>query len=335
MATKTLSENINQAISDFNGIKQAIIDKGVEIPTGTKTSEYGAKISEIQGGGGGLDTSGVTNFYQFCYGNRFNDQLDKIDTRSGTDFAYMFNECSILTTIPKLDISNGTSFRYMFQNCTKLTNIPQLDTSQGTNFSYMFYKCSNLTNIPQLDTSSGINFNAMFQNCTKLTNIPKINTSKATDFGYMFGGCSTLTTIPQLDTSSGINFSNMFSVCEKLTTIPQLDTSRGNSFSSMFYRCSKLTTINLSSFYSSNYMFESCIALENLNVTGTITVKNNYLNLSYSKNLTVESLLNVLNALSDNTSVSTTYKITLGSTNLAKLTDEQKQIAINKNYTLA
>ena len=66
MATKTLSENINQAISDFNSIKQAIIDKGVEIPSGTKTSEYGAKIGEIQGGGGGLDTIGVTNFYYFC-----------------------------------------------------------------------------------------------------------------------------------------------------------------------------------------------------------------------------------------------------------------------------
>ena len=52
MSNKTLNQNINQAISDFNGIKQAIIDKGVQIPSGTKTSEYGAKISEIQTGGG-------------------------------------------------------------------------------------------------------------------------------------------------------------------------------------------------------------------------------------------------------------------------------------------
>ena len=48
MATKTLSENINQAVSDFNSIKQAIIEKGVEIPTGTPTSSYSGKIESIQ-----------------------------------------------------------------------------------------------------------------------------------------------------------------------------------------------------------------------------------------------------------------------------------------------
>lgn len=52
MAVNSLNKNINQAISDLKGIKQAILDKGVEIPTGTPTSEYGNKISKISGGGG-------------------------------------------------------------------------------------------------------------------------------------------------------------------------------------------------------------------------------------------------------------------------------------------
>ena len=42
-----LVTNINQAISDFGTIKQAIINKGVEVPNGTKTSEYGNLINSI------------------------------------------------------------------------------------------------------------------------------------------------------------------------------------------------------------------------------------------------------------------------------------------------
>lgn len=262
MATKTLSENINQAISDFKGVKQAIIDKGVEIPSGTPTSEYGAKIGEIQSGGsGGLDTSGMTDFGYLCRNNRFNNQLDKLDT------------------------SQCTNFEYMFSDCTNLTTIPQLDTSKGTSFSNMFRGCSSLTTIPQIGTSRGTAFNGMFSGCTNLTTIPPLNTSKGTTFNGMFSGCK------------------------------------------------KLKTIKLTSFRSYSGMFTNCEALEELIVTGTITVSNNDLNLSYSPLLTVESLLSVLNALADNTG-KTKYTITLGSTNLAKLTSTQKAIATNKNYTL-
>lgn len=42
-----LATNINQAISDFGTIKQAIINKGIEVPNGTKTSEYGNLINSI------------------------------------------------------------------------------------------------------------------------------------------------------------------------------------------------------------------------------------------------------------------------------------------------
>ena len=263
MATRTITENVNQAVQDFDNIKQAIIDKGIEVPNGTPTSEYADKIGTIKSNG--LDTSTVTDFSNFAKNNRFaEEQLKKIDTSIGTDFGYMFDGCTSLTTI----------------------TIPQLDTSNGTSFSGMVSYCSSLTTIPKLDTSSG------------------------TKFDYMFGDCTSLTTVPQLDTSSGTNFYGMFN------------------------NCRSLTTIELTSFVASQNMFYGCSALENLTVTGTITVNNNYLNLSYSPKLTVESLMSVINALADNTG-KTTYTVTLGATNLAKLTDEQKQIAIDKNYTLA
>ena len=336
MATKTLNQNINQAINDFKGVKQAIIDKGVEIPSGTPTSEYGAKISEIQSGGsGGLDTSGITNFNEFCINQRIPiDCLGGLDTRSGTDFSYMFSGSSGLTTIPQLDTSNGTNFGYMFYNCTSLTTVPQLDTSNGTDFSYMFSGSSGLTTVPQLGTSNGTNFERMFSGCSSLTTIPQLDTSKSTNFTQMFLNCSSLAEVPQLNTSKGTAFERMFEGCKKLTEIPSLDTSKASQLSSTFRYCYELKTVELTSFAPTQYAFDGCRSLENLTVTGTITINgNNYLDLSDSTLLTVDSLLSVLNALADNTG-KTTRTITLGSTNLAKLTDEQKAIATNKNYTL-
>lgn len=76
MANRTLQENVNQAISDFDSIQQAIIDKGIEVPNGTPTSEYADKIGTIKGGG--IDTSELTSFDYFCAKNRFtNEQLKK------------------------------------------------------------------------------------------------------------------------------------------------------------------------------------------------------------------------------------------------------------------
>ena len=45
-----------------------------------------------------------------------------------------------------------------------------------------------------------------------------------------------------------------------------------------------------------------------------------------------ESIIEVLNDLP---TVTTTQRLTLGSTNLAKLTDDEKAIATNKGWTLA
>lgn len=53
----TLAQNIRRAINDFDTIEDAIVRKGVSIPEGTPTSEYGEKILSIETG---VDTSGDT-----------------------------------------------------------------------------------------------------------------------------------------------------------------------------------------------------------------------------------------------------------------------------------
>lgn len=51
-----------------------------------------------------------------------------------------------------------------------------------------------------------------------------------------------------------------------------------------------------------------------------------------AQNLTHDSLMVIINGLQ---TVTTTQKLTLGSTNLAKLTEADKKIATDKGWTLA
>ena len=205
-------------------------------------------------------------------------------------------------------------------------------------FSYYDNRNDLVAKLKYSDTANGKNFSNMFYNCTALTSIPQLDTSNGTDFSGMFNGCSALTTIPQVDTSNGKNFSFMFYNCTALTSIPQLDTSNGTDFSGMFNSCTALTTIpllNISNVSGTSWsnMFYNCTALENVTFEGTIPVRGNMSVFSYSNKLTVKSLMSFINALT-NMSDTATYTITIGSTNLAKLTEEQIQIATDKRITL-
>lgn len=137
--------------------------------------------------------------------------------------------------------------------------------------------------------------------------IPFEATSDVTDMSYMFSDCNTLTSVPLFDTSKVTNMSGMFYNCISLTSVPLFDTSNVTSMSYMFDNCSKLETIHM------------------LNI-------GNNLNVSSSTLFTREALLEIIGNL---ITVTKTKKLTMGATNLAKLTDEDKAIATNKGWTLA
>lgn len=154
----------------------------------------------------------------------------------------------------------------------------------------------------------------------------------ATDMSYMFYLCKNITTIPQIDTSSAINMSRMFQGCKGLTTIPQIDTSSVEYMGSMFQNCSSLTSIPLidaSSLSEVPMMFRACSSLTDL---GGFAGLHAGIDLSHCP-LTHDSIMNVINKAADVTKYPETLK--LGSTNLAKISDEEKSIATNKGWTLA
>ena len=77
--------------------------------------------------------------------------------------------------------------------------------------------------------------------------------------------------------------------------------------------------------------FAKCYSLENLTMAGTIG--QNGFNVSESTKLTHDSLMSIINCLEAKTEG--TWTVTLGTENLAKLTDAEKAIATQKGWTLA
>lgn len=186
---------------------------------------------------------------------------------------------------------------------------PKFDTSKEDYTSQGFADCTYLTAIPQLDISNAIYASKMFYNCSSLISIPQLDTSKTHIMENMFYNCSSLTTIPLLNTSKVTNMGHMFYGCSSLTSIPLLNTSNVTDMSSMFSWCINLTTLG-----------------------GFTGLKTN-LELYSSSNLTHDSLMNVINKAADVTS--SPKKLTIGSTNLGKLSDAEKKIATDKGWILS
>ena len=102
---------------------------------------------------------------------------------------------------------------------------------------------------------------------------------------------------------------NMFRYCYALTSVPALDASKVTNF---------------------NTVFDGCSALTEIKMTGMkVSFK-----ISASTKFSEAALVEIIGNLADLTG-QTTQTLTMGATNLAKLTQAEKDIALNKNWTLA
>lgn len=251
-----------------------------------------------------------------------------------------------------------TTYRSLFKNNTSITTVPAellRHTATCRTFADMFSGCSNLTTAPWFDTSAVVSFANIFSGCVRLEAVPELEYSKATNIENMFNGCKSLKELPPFD-ASAIHSNGVFYGCELLETIPftrcdggasmfsgckslkRLSTitsgGRGN-LSNLFRECSALQTIEGVSFYNASQVdkaFYNCSALANITILETIRYSG--LNFQYSPLLTHDSLISIINALYDYSDAEATYNITIGSTNLDKLTDEEKAVATAKGWTL-
>ena len=270
----------------------------------------------------------------------FREVPDIYDFSNVTDMSYMFSDCSSLQSIPNLNASNATNMAYMFTGCEKLTSIEQLNTSNVTEMFWMFNGCSSLQSIPQLNTAKVNNMGSMFYECRKLQSIPLLDTSNVKTMYSMFYRCSSLTTIPMLDTSNTTRMSSMFFSCSSLTTIPPIDTSKVAMMDSMFGNCTSLQSLPLLdcgkvSLMSNFFGYFTIPTLTDLGGFKNLDISVTSSFLDKAPNLTVESLMNVINNVYDLTANGLSgQSLKFGSTNLNKLTEEQIAVATAKGWTL-
>ena len=196
----------------------------------------------------------------------------------------------------------GSSKATTFEGCWLASDWENVDDC-----SSMFYYCSNLTSIPAMDTSNVTNMSNMFAACNGLTSIPALNTSNVTNMNGTFSNCNNLTSIPMIDTSNVTNMGYVFESCSKLTSVPALNTSNVTNMGGTFYHCYNLETIHM---HGMKVSFD----------------------ISASTKFTREALVEILNNLA---TVTASRTLTMGSTNLAKLTDADKAIATGKGWKLA
>jgi hypothetical protein len=137
-----------------------------------------------------------------------------------------------------------------------------------------------------------------------------------------------------LNTENITNANGMFSGAYRIAKLPHLVLTSPIILSLTFYDMIALKSLEVTFGKETGYSgtFGGCKALENLLVHGTIG--QNGFNVSDSTKLTHDSLMSIINALETKTS-GTTGTVTLGATNLAKLTDAEKAIATQKGWTLA
>lgn len=284
--------------------------------------------------------------------------LNYSDTENISNFNSMLTGCKA-TIIPSFDTHNAESFANFFGGGNNtIVNAGTLKTYNATNLSSLCTNCENLKSI-YIDNNENISYNLYraFYGCKQLNNLTFKNTPKVNSdidaFDYIFfnaylrGG-----TFPYIDTSAVEMFSYSFAADNNKQTfvmqsIPLYDlsgASAANGLRNIFdyrkiYEIPNLVLPDMNEsrwneYFSSKsgtyYFFKGNNALGKLGFTN-IRYK---LDISVSTAFTRDTLNEIIGNLVDLTG-STAKTLTMGATNMAKLTAEDIAVATDKNWTVA
>ena len=277
------------------------------------------------------------------------------NTNNVTDMGYMFNSCNNLKNlnISGFNTSKVTHFGGMFTNCSSLTSLDlsHFDTSKATYMGSMFQGCWNLETLDISSFDIGRydikDLSQMFRDCTCLTNLTlgdNFNTLFVENMNYMFNGCSSLTSFDfTLKMNSCLYADHMFADCGNLDHIYFVgwNFQKIKNLDSFLLNCSKLNQIDItgvdwSTATSLTDMFRGCTSLTRIQCQGLKLPDADMSNIGLdscplNNYDDLDDLVGLLNALPTTTS---NYSFQIGQTNIAKLSDVQKQIATDKGWTL-
>ena len=190
------------------------------------------------------------------------------------------------------------------------------DMSKITDLSQCFFYCDGLTSLTLPDGFGQVaaNLHQCFFFCHKLTSL----------------------TLPDGFGQAATDLFQCFYYCRGFTSLilPDGFGQAATDLTQCFFYCDGLTSLTLPDGFGqavtvTKECFRGCVSLT------TITGNPNFkvaLDLASGTNLTHDTLMVVINGLE---TVTTTQTLILGSTNLAKLTDDEKKVATDKGWTLA
>lgn len=143
----------------------------------------------------------------------------------------------------------------------------------------------------------------------------------------------------KFDTSAATAMTAAFYWTGGIKRIPEISTVKADSLYTFCHNCSNLETIDKiilknDGSQSLDVAFGNCPKLKNITFEGVIGY--NTVSFSSSPLLTHDSLMSIINALKDNSedTSGTAWIVSIGSSNKAKLTAEELQIANDKGWTV-
>lgn len=222
--------------------------------------------------------------------------VERIQT--GVDIGPLLDGSVTEVTIPST-ITSIRQYALYQTSVTSLTIPANIETIGGFAIAYSLIESVTIEN-------ANVKWSSSCRSCSALKTINFPNGIKRFDgYAISYTGIESLT-IPE---STETLDSNCLNGCAKLHTL-HIPASVSWIGADVLNRCTALANVTLG---------------DGFNTSG--------LDLHWCP-LTVESMVQMLGALAANTSAST-KTLTLGATNLGKLTDEQKAVATDKNWTLA
>ena len=161
--------------------------------------------------------------------------------------------------------------------------------------------------------------------------VPPLNISNRTSLYDMFAQMNNLLSIEEIDTSNVTSMYGMFRECPNLITIPALNAEKVTDIGGVLSYTNSLT--NFGGFINLGMAYDTSKEAN----YGDYTLQLGRLyGESYSKNLTHESLMNIINNLYDiKTKGCNVQKLILGTSNINKLTSEEIAIATEKGWTIS
>ena len=317
-------------------------DKPKVITVKYNYSDYGTQVPWITYNGvldaivnfdfiSGRSSLTVTQNFEFLYTDIIYriKQIKYADTLYDYCMQFYFSqkkEVNCVLDFSDVDINTALEYNRLKISCTNGCNSLNIIDNLNMNIVLCDCKFASISDFSNLLKYPVYSARDLFADNKHIVNAPAFNFvkysyTKGCDCYNLFSSCRNLESVEEFFDSFNNNkrsvsyFYCMFNGCTSLTSIPLIDFSELTSDSS-----------------SSNYLF-GYSTLNNLTYLGgfkglRVSIKNGFLDLC--PNLTVDSLMNVINNLA--TVSNKTLKF--GQVNLDKLTAEQIGVATAKGWTL-